>query len=493
MSKKVRTIIIGSAVLVALIGVLVVLQLTKEKPKENSVSNIDDEFVTLVNGKEADLEYVHIKNQKDDYIINRQAEERWGIKEIMDYEQTYYLYTETVPMACNIVASSIVEENSKDLSIYGLVNPEVTVKVKFKDKDEKSVSLGNLSPDGKVRYGIETGEKTVYAFPNTAFKNFYFTKYDYVNKELIKGFDPEQPNEIPIINEMIVSRPDLEKPIILKKFQEGELSKNATSQSYIYMQSPVKSLISESAAQDYVFGNFGIMAEKIVSAKPTKEQLAEYGFDKPTSEFTVRYNDTTTLKIITGKGIECEHNPDEKLDGHKHEIVSYYAKKENSDQIFVVKATDMRWMGLQPKDIISSVAVLESILDINSIDITLEGTTNNLTFVRGEDPKDVNQFKSTLNKKEVDIAKAKAYMQLCQLTSIQDVNKKQVNANPTATIKYNYTSGKSDVIDIYILEDRTCVLSVNGNKAFIGRPGYVDKLIKEMQNLTSGKEVDIDW
>ncbi len=484
MSKKVKTIIIGAVVLVVLVGVLVVLQLTKEKPidVDKLASEAQEEFVTLINGPDSNLEYIHIKNEKDDYIIDRQAEERWGIKDIMDYEQTYYLYTETVAMGCNVVASSVIEENSSDLSKYGLINPSLVFEVKFKDSPAKSVSVGSLSTDGKIRYGCETGKNTVYAFPSTAFGNLFYSRYDYIDKVVVPGLESDQVKDIPIVNEMSVSRPDLEKPIVLTQFKEGELSENASTQATLYLSSPVRALISETPAQEYVYGNFGIVAETIVTAKPTEAQLKEFGFDKPTSEFMIRYNDTTKVKVTTGKAITS-----------KSEIVSYYALREGTDQVYIVKATDMKWMNFQVKDILSSIVVLPHILDLDSIDATLEGKTNAIKYIRGADPKDVNAFKATLNGKDVDVSNAKAFMQLCQLTSVQNINKIEPTVEPIAQIKYNYLNGKSDLVEVYVLPDLTCIVSLNGNKAFTGRPGYVDKLIKEMKNLTNGKTVDLDW
>lgn len=495
MSKKVKTIIIGAVILVLLAGVIVLLQITKEdEPTQDELfSETQSEFVELLKGVTEDLEYLHIKNKDDEYTIERQVDNTWGIKEIMEFEQTYYIYTETVGSATNIVASKLIEENVAEMSKYGLLNPELVIEVKMKNKELVSFSIGDLSPDKQVRYGCITGEKTVYAFPVTAFTNFYYTRYDYLDRVVIPGFESDQPADIPIVNEMTVKRPDLEKPIVLTEFKDGELSENATMQANVYMSSPIRALISETPAQTYIFGNFGIMANGIVASSPTEEQLKEFGFDNPTSEFSIRYNDTSKVKVTTGKGIECQHEEGEDLTNHKHVIESYYVMREGSKQVYTVAAGDMKWLDFQPKDILSSVVVMPSIIDLKSFEITLEGKTNTIAFGKGNDPKEVGSYTATLNSKEIDAASAKSFLQLCQLTSAQDVNTREFEAVPSATIKYIYEDGKSDTVDIYILEDRSCVLALNGQKNYVGRAAYVDKLIKEYKNLEAGNPIDIDW
>ena len=78
-------------------------------------------------------------------------------------------------------------------------------------------------------------------------------------------------------------------------------------------------------------------------------------------------------------------------------------------------------------------------------------------------------------------------------TAIQDIYTGKVTGEPVFRADYHYRSGKTDTIEVYLLADRTAVLSLNGNKGFLGRAGYVDKIVKETQNLLDGKEIDINW
>lgn len=494
MSKKVKTLIIGGIVLILLIGVLIILPiLLKEDEPKNDLSSDLSELVTLIEGNPYDVEYVHIVNETDDYVIDKQAEEVWGIDKIMDFVQTSYMYSETIAAASNLTAANTIEENSSDIGKFGLKNPSLTLEVKMKDKELFTLIAGDLSPDRALRYACIKGENTVYGFSANALARFYYSSTKYIDTVLVPGLDSDQLSDIPVINEMSVSRPDLEKPIILKEYEEGELSENAPMQASVYMSSPVRALISETPAQTYIYENFGIQAESIVKANPTEEEWKEYGFDQPTSEFSLRYNDTSTVKVVTGKGVECQHEESEDLTGHQHVIEYYYAKRDDINQIFLVRASALKWMNFNAKDIISSVILLPSIKDLASLDVTVNGEKNVIAFNRGEDPADVNSYTAALNGKEANVTDAKSYMNLCLNTAVQDLNTVIPTVAPKVTIQYNYLNGKKDVVDIYVLEDRSCIVALNGSPDFTGRAGFVDKLEKEMANLKNGKAVDIEW
>lgn len=494
MSKKVKSIIIGACVLVALVGVMIVLMLTQKPVEDPNLLNseLEKNLITIIDEEQKSLEYLKIKNAKDEYTIDLQGENKWGIAEIMDYEQDYYIYTETIPMVSKVNATALIEEDASDLSKYGLHNPVLSFEAKFKDKPAYKISLGSLTSDKSSYYFCETGKNTVYTTSSSSFKNLFYSRYDYVKKNMIPAIDAEE-GVIPTIISVKVTRPDLEKPIEFAQIPVEELGANASQQSYLRLISPVKSLLSETPIQDYIFNNFGLTATEVVKAKPTEQDKKDYGFDTPTSIFEMKYNDTANVRIVTGKGIECTHEKDEKLDGHKHQIVSYYAMMDSSDQVYVVPAESMRWMKMQAKDVVSSIAVLPNIADIKSIDVTLEGKTHNIEYIKGDSEKPTEVTQTKLDGKDIEVAQAKAYLRLLYGTAIQDINTKEITSPPTASIKYNYEKGGSDLIDMYVLEDLTCVVAVNGQKDFIGRAPFVDKLIKEMKNLSEGKAVDENW
>lgn len=494
MSKKIKAIIACVVVIALLAGAALALYFTREEDTsgEEKYSEAQENTITIYKQHPNDVQRVKIKNAFDEYTIEQVHENKWRVPELQDFENIDYKYLETMSRVASFVSSLVVEEDCDDLSRYGFDNPLLSFEVEFEDGTKNGITIGAESSDKRMFYAIETGKRTVYGVLKGQFEVLGYTRYYYINDVLIPGIEGDQQTDIPLVTRMKVERPDLEKPIILDSLSKEELS-TGIQQSILKMTSPVTSLISETPAQTYVYGNFGITGGEIVCAKPTEEQAKEYGFDNPTSVFEVDYDGAYEIRVVTGKGIECEHDEDEDLTGHKHKIVSYYAMNNTMDQVFKVKASDLKWMDMQPKDIISSLVFIPSIKEVSEINATIGGKEYNVELFLGEDKTDVSSMTSKVNGKDIPFTSTQKLMQLIQYTAVQDLNTREIDFAPSASIEYVYRNGKKDKIEVYMFDDRTTVISFNGNKAFVGRSTYLDKLESEIINYVEGKDVDINW
>lgn len=498
MSKKIKSVILSAVVLVVLIGIVIALLLLKEqdaKKASEPTSSGPSSFVTLIEENRGNTEWLRIKNTKGEYKIVPTGENVYSAEGIEDLPQANYVYLETLAAACNVVATETIEENASDLGKYGLVSPELTFELKIKDKESITISIGNLSPDKSIRYGKKADSNTVYAFPTTAFSTLYFGKLDYLDGALVPGFDPNNdPESVPVIEKVVVTRPDLEKPLIFEEIEAEYYTENTVMQAKVRMTSPVTALLSETPAQEYIYGNFGIGAEEIVDIKPDEADIEKYGFNNPTSTYEVTYSGGKTVKVKTGKGVECRHTADEDLTDHKHTITYHYAMREGSDLVYLMKTDSMRWFKMQPKDVMSKYAIIPSVYDLESVDLNVNGKDYKLTYETEvlTDKKAVTG--GAVNGKAVDPVGASTFLQLLGSTAITDINTAPVTEKPSVTIKYNYKNGKkADVVELIVTADRTCIVSLNGEKALKGRSGLIAKIEMEMDKLLKGEKLDLTW
>lgn len=492
MSKKVKAIIWGSVAIAVLAALVVVLVLT-QKPKEDGtdMSSFEATLIDLVQEDTYDLESAHITNELDEYTIELVGEDTWRVPELTDYTPLDYLYLETLSQVARVSVAEVIEEDCADLSRFGFDKPRLTLDLKYTNGNEYHLTVGSLSPDGGYQYIIKTGENDVYGLASTGLKNCFLTRYSYVDKNVIDDIQYDDQGTVQtVINYVKISRPDLAQPIVMEERTAEDISENDVSQGNLKMTSPVNSLMAESPLETYLWGNFGMDASDIVAAKPTGEQLKEYGFDQPTSEFEIRFNETSTIKIKTGNKTT---GPAEADSTTASTVDCYYLMREDSDQVFVVPAGNIKWMTVQPRDIISSAVVLANILDVESIGVKFGSEEHKVAYQLGEDPKDSAAITAKVDGKDVALEVARAYMQLLCLTSVQDINLAQPAGDPALTVTFNYRSGKSDRIDFFVLEDLTTIVSLNGNNAYKGRSGFVDKVIKETANAVANKTVDTDW
>lgn len=494
MSKKVKAIIWGSVAIVVLAALIVVLILT-QKPDDSlsEMSSFEATLIDLVQEETYDLESAHITNELDDYTIELVGEDTWRVPELVDYKPLDYLYLETLSQVARLSTTEIIEENASDLSKYGLDSPRLQLDLKYNNGNEYHLTVGALSPDGSYQYVVKTGERDVFVLASSALKNCFLARYAYVDKTVIEALEYDDDGKVTtVINHVEIKRPDLEQPIVMEERTGDDISENDVSQGNLKMTSPVKSLMAETPLETYLWGNFGMTASDIAVAKPTEEQLKEYGFDEPTSEFTIRYNETSEMHIRTGKKVKGPAVTDTPT-ASTAQVDCYYLYRDDVDQIYIVPAENIKWMTVQPKDIISSAVVLANILDVASIDVSFGSESHTVVYTLGEDKTSSADITAKIDGKDVDFSVARTYMQLLCLTSVQDINTVPPTVDPSLTVTFHYRSGKQDKIEFFVMEDRTTIVSLNGNNAYKGRAGFVDKVVKETANAVANKPVDTDW
>lgn len=498
MSKKVQAIIAGAIVLVLLGGAVAALVLApKSKDSAEATSSlVSSELITLFEGVAGELEYVTVENEKDNYKIELLGENKWGIKALDGFAQVDTKFADTVGSFTTLYANEIVEENCTDLAKFGLDKPSLIAELKYKGKDGFQITLGELSPDGYTRYAIKTGETTVYGLSSNTLSALYLSRYDYLELSLLPALETgEDGNPVaPKLDAIKVVRPDMEKPIELQKYKAGELTENAITTTGLKMVSPIDAMADDQYIQDNIYSLFGLAASSVEMISPTAADLTKYGFDAATSTFDLTYNETSSIKITTGSGVECSHEEGEDLTSHKHVITHYYAMKDGVDVIYLIPKEAVTWMELQPKSIMSSIVVLPPVLDLDSVVFQSGKDTYAIEYIKSpEDAADTKEMTAKLNGKDTDIDGAKKLLQLFYATSVQDVNTVVPTKPADASVTYHYTGGKVDVVEFFVQEDRQIIISLNGNNGYTGRSGYVEKMIKEVNNLISGKEIGTDW
>lgn len=496
MSKKKKAIIIGVVVILLLVGALLLLLLLPESGgTANTESQVSSEEIKLITANASDLVELNVTNPSGGYNIVKKADGTWGVPEFEGLPETAAFFSNLRGVAATMTALKTVAEDPENLAQYGLINPEITVEADFGDGNGYTLLIGGSDPDGNYCYGQIKGEKTVYALSSTVRQYFTYSKYDFLEKTVIPQYANQSESTSPQLTYVKIERPDLNKPIILEVPPEGN---SLNSSDPIMMTSPVESVIDLLTYQDEFYTLFGLTADKVVGARPTADELAAFGFDAPSSTLTMIYGPDEgkkTVNVMTGKGLDANGNVIE--DGKTP--ASYYVMAEGGDLVYVVSASSLHWVDIQPKDLMSALILLPFIADVDTVDITIDGQAHVLDITAtdvpaGEDSENViTEYSFTLDGKTVDSAESKHLYQLLISSYIQGINEAEVTQDSDLTITFHMLDGMQNTLDFYVLEDMTTVISLNGNKAYIGRPGYVEKIRKELNNLAEGKVVDIAW
>lgn len=484
MSKKIRTIIIAVAVLLVMTGITIALLMMKKNKDDGENKPIDVDIITLIKEDPYSLEFAEIKNETGEYVIEKTAERQWRIKELEDIIQMDYMYTETIAEISSVNALSIIEENCGNLDKFGLNTPVATLHSKYANGKEYKVALGATSPDGSTQYATFNDGNTVYAFTPSTLDNVLKPMGEYVDLTLIPPIDTSNGKAPPVVNYMSVKRPDLKVPIEIKSKSKEELDNMKVAQAYIEITSPQYGMINESVAQDLVFGNFGLSAIGIQKTKPTKEDLKEYGFDNPTSEFVLTYDETSTIKIKTGKAIASKTDP--------NTVESFYVMKEGVDQIYIATAVSIPWLKMQPNSVLSSFIVLPYIGDLTGFEIKSNGLDTKIDLANASE-NDIKGITAKVNGKDADMGNIRNILGLINMTYAEDFAYEKPSGDPITTITYKYKNGKTDVVKVYIDANGKETVSLNDSSFYKCRGGFIQKVDEEVRKLLDGKQVSQEW
>lgn len=489
MTSKVKTLIIGAVVVVLLIGVLVVLKLTEPKKEvEEPSSTSQPTYDTLIEEDLEKFKSINIKNQNDSYSVKKvevagqegKTTSKYVISELEKYTQKETSVAELVAKVNSLTSSSKVSDEVSDLSKYGLDKPASIVTYEVGDK-KHILKIGNQAPDNTF-YAMVDENKALYTIDSTIATMFKSNALSYLDTTIIP-LETEKAQDgsmkTPTIKNFELERVDLKDKIkLLPNDSKAELAFG----SLYKMVSPIKSDINYKIDNEYMAKIFGMTASK-VEAIYNNSKASEYGFDKPTAKLTIEYANKT--KKITV--------------GNKNQNGEYRVLVDNNGLVYNIPEEALIFMTITPDDMISGLAIVPSITDVSTLNVMVNGKNHkfDLTNEKIKD-KETGEEKPETTKvicdnKEIKVDTFRKYYQLLLSASVEKINYDQSKGKLVASIEYKYSKGGSDKLELYQVENRRMIVAINGEAKYEGRIAYYDKLVKETENLLSGKTVDTDW
>ena len=196
----------------------------------------------------------------------------------------------------NLKKTRVVEENPKDLSIYGLSSPLFKIHFKLRNKQEETLLIGDETPLGGSLYFMRKNHPEV-MMAKSSQSRFEKTVYDFRDKTLL-NFSTGSIRRIQIISE--------NNPLELKRTDDTwEISGNIHARG------------DKDAIMNFLQSIQFSRVKHFVNENP--ESLEPYGLNSPTLKLVLGDDATHTLSLGThkaGKG--------------------YYAKVNNSNNIVLV-------------------------------------------------------------------------------------------------------------------------------------------------------------
>lgn len=491
--KKNAKILIASAVGIAVLGTAT-LALVLTNPVDNTTSASSEEStkVSVFSYKKDDILSLTIKNETDEFTIDRLGSEKWGTKGIPEDYANNTAYGSTMEDAGVIEAKMMVEENAEDLSKYGFDKPTATISMTFKDdKHEPVECIVGMKNLGENAWYLKTGDSNAVYLVSNSNLSFAFTEeLDYVQlSTLIPAYDSQND----VVDRIRIERPDLEKDLVLDKLPE-ETDKEFVSVYVGYAMSSHNNILADDEKDmDILYGMFGISASDAVAVNPTEEDKKKYGFDSPTCTATMIKNGSELTKLYIGAPL-YHIEKDEETGKESRTITGYYGMLSDKDVIYVFAPDSLPWLTIKPEDILYRLFLTPYIYYVDDVTVKdAEGKEYEFKIIGDADKNSIEYEGKVING-----TRFRDFYQYLLAAYAEEIYNEPLTADNKFvggfTYDYREDDEGEDVVELYSSEqDRTCIIVVNGDVRYKVRQMYATRLIQNLEALLSGGEIYQDF
>lgn len=498
MTKRVKGLLAGFAVLAVLSGGLAALLLTDPKKPEESSSGTEDLSTELWHAHAEDISRIEVSHPDGgSFIANRKVTQQ----EVTDYEGetttediTDYVIEgyENLPMdvyQARMLAtrapelssiSTIVEKaNAEYDKTYGFDQP---IKVTFTvdDADKIVFYVGNISTRSTYSYLKLENDDRIFMVESSAVELFRKKGSDFLGTVLTGEFKTDDGIQI---DSLRVHRTDLPYDIYCEYDKYYAEHNSGGSSALHVMKEPISCLLSPDKSSKVTHGLYNLNATEVVKPFPTDEDKKAFGLEEPFVTVTMKTSDGKTTVFRLG-------NTYENKDGTKLR----YGYLDTLNCIYGFSADNTAYGSVKAQDITSKIIVDSYVWDIGHL--TYEADGKKWEFEgKGSSADD---FVMNYNGKPME--SVERYRQLYTYllkTSAEDLllEEPQVTGSPMATVSIEeQNDGRKSKIEFYDAGGLKAYIAVDGKLLFSCRKAFVTTLIENLNMFDDeNKEFIMSW
>ncbi len=486
MNKNLKAVIACGAALVLVGGGYTALMLTDNAPDSSSASDepIAVKHEPILSFEKTDIKSISVKNSNGGYegVPTGETGEDgmpvFTVKGIEDLPLNSNIVSSLLNNASALSCDSVVKENETEFEKYGLADPQAEVTIKTA-KEEKSLLVGNESPQSGETYCMLKGGSDVFLTGTSAVNVFVNSRENFISINLIPETDANGAEYIP--ETIKITRDDMDNDIVLEKDTFKSESGNVSgTMSTHHMTEPVFSYLDVEKSQNAIQGFSGLSAYSAVYAHPTEELIKASELDKPHCIVTAESEGGESYTVKVGRKLDIN-------DGE------YYAVMINDiDVIYAVSGESLCWLTLKPGDITSKMIFGTYVWDIARLKISVDGGETVEFTGKGTDEKDVEMTK---NGEKCDPKRFKEFYQFLLKTSAEEFDiEDQPQGNPQVSIELDTQDGQvSQKVEFYKAEGQKSLIVVNGRPCFKFRSAYVELLKENLSKFDSTEDFVMNW
>lgn len=514
MNGKIKGIIVCGVVVVCLGGMAVFLQKTSDgnnKSDSSSSSSVTEtssksEKISVLKRDQKDIRSIKVKNTHGEFTLEKpdSGKEQWLIDKLTSIDTSDTMITSLLSNSADLEAKKLVEENVTDFSKYGLDKPTAEATITYTDGKSVTVQVGTTAPEDKYSYARIKGENSVYMIFTTKLNYYTEPVTAYVSTTII---EKPSDNEWPEYGVETITRKDLDYKMV---FRNDTKNKGGMVSAQV-MSEPIYSYLNVTNSSTVTHGMWGLSASECAVVKPQEKDFKKYGLDDPLCTVNLKgdkYN--YTLKV--GNPVYADkddsssiaESTDSSSSDNSSGITGYYCYVtgvNNKDCIYVISADSLPWVTIKPSDVITTLMTANYIVDTENLtieyngktykyDITSNGTSDESQTDSGDK---VDVTKVAIDGKELNVDKFKSFFQYVLTCPTTEVYFKDPTTEKYMTITFKEKDGSKDVLEFYKESARRTVIKLNGKTSFRINNTWVDTLVKNINSLENGGDIDDNY
>ena len=455
--KRSRSLIILAAVLVLLTGTYVYLTHSKKSATAGSSST---EVLKLDTTK---IKSITLKSKSTVAIEKKDGS--WQLSENPGIKLDDTAISNVLHSICNLNATSVISDAGSNLSQYGLQDSPSEAAAVLDDGTQKTVLIGNKTPDGTGYYMMLKGGSKVYMIQSTDGDYLRYSLTDIRDKNISSI-------NVSYINYIKVSPKDG------KVFEAETVAKGSSAAQYIDEGSwavvkpySIPQVIDETKLQNITDGITNLKIDDFV--EDNAKDLSKYGLDKPVLEFLARDSSGQSIDLFFGK---------KKDDSH------IYFMKSGSKSIYTADTDVFNDFNVKPGDMITKSIFLKNIDDVDTIAVESSGKQYLLAITRtskknGDSTATTAAY--TINGKTVSENDFKnLYADIVGLTT-ESENDKNIAEKPDIKFTFNLNTGvkKHYTVTYCPYNSDFYAVFVDGKSDFLISRTQVQKVIDSINTI----------
>lgn len=292
MKKKSVNLITAVGVLVVLSGAYVGVKAYVAKQEAADAESAEEENPEIISIASADVKSIKFVIDKKEVTFEKDGDS-WVKSDETDFPVDQDKI-DTLVSSLNSIKAERTLENVEDASEYELDQPENTITVTTEDGETTVIQLGMENDSTSQEYiDLNEDSSTVYVVSNSTFSSFEGTLYDFAKSGVFPTVDSSTVSKISVEGKDSSYVVEKDENNFWNITDDGETEKADSAKA-----TSLASALSSMAYASYVNYNCA------------KDELSQYGLDKPYAEITVDYQEEVE-KESTDDENEAENGDEE--------------------------------------------------------------------------------------------------------------------------------------------------------------------------------------